>query len=101
MDCLKDLKNQQDKHSSEINNLSGLREMIENLKEEMRLKDETRIKEEKENNNNNNTQNNTNSNNEKIEQNKSTNDHTNFVDQSGLDNLQSEIEQLKTRMTKN
>lgn len=32
IDCLKDLKNQQDKNNSEINNLAGLREIVNSLK---------------------------------------------------------------------
>jgi len=33
MDCLKDLKTQQDKHVSEISNIAGLKEMFDKFKE--------------------------------------------------------------------
>lgn len=33
MDCLKDLKTQQDKHSSDLSNLNGLKEMFDKFRE--------------------------------------------------------------------
>jgi len=33
MDCLKDLKGHIDKHTSELNGLSGLKDLIDKLKE--------------------------------------------------------------------
>lgn len=59
MDCLKDLKNTQDKHSADLSNMAGLKEMFDRFKEELRIKGE---KEKENNNSDKNTQNNSNSN---------------------------------------
>ena len=50
MDCLKDLKTQQDKHTKDLSNMAGLKEMFDKFREQLRIKEQK----DKENNNNNN-----------------------------------------------
>lgn len=52
MDCLKDLKTEQDRHGESLKDFAGLRDVVDKLKEEFRFK------EEKDNSNNNNNNNN-------------------------------------------
>lgn len=40
MNCLKDLKSQQDKHTADLSGLAGLKEMFDRFKEELRVKEE-------------------------------------------------------------
>lgn len=73
MDCLKDLKTQQDKHSSELNNISGLKEMFDKFREQLRIKEEKQ----KENSNNYDKNNN------------NSNENSSLFDKSALESLQS------------
>ena len=106
MNCLKDLKNQQDQHSASLNGLSTLKEVFDKFREEINNRDHNNNNDKQQTNNegNNDSKSNGKSENNRkasIHSNHSNSQKNNAQNDNSLNDLLKEIELLKNRMSKN